>query len=391
MPLSSVRFCQRRKAQGTARMFSWLLVAAFFIVPVDVVADTASDETHSNPDGPGFSVAADENLFSPNLNFYSRAVLDRGKDIQSSLATNLEIEMLPDIVTDPDSTDALDSLATNYQPQGQIKRLSTSWNSGAGLLTVGSDWANFQDLVSMDKSPDGSIDQSSRSVTSQIKWVSPNGFSIALENPPSSQQSVYLADESESSRDLFESSPSIILSWRRGAADHAGGEYRVTAMGNKLNANASGQKFDGSDLTNWGLNLEGGWQIGDLFSALSMTFGKGIDSYLLQKFDNDILVTPNEETNPDEQARTGASFGIQPSLYYSLNDHSTFHVALGHYSTAGADDEAGIDTLDTIHIGYSWNPWPSTRFGLQLRDQSAQGAQGESQDTQVKFEAAKQF
>jgi len=391
MPLSSVRFCQRRKAQGAARMFSFFLVAVFFIVPVDAGADTASDGTPSNTDAPGFSVATDENLFSTGLNFRSRAVLDRGKDMQSSLETNLEIRMLPDIITDPDSTDALNSLTTNYQPQGQIKRLSTSWNSGAGSLTVGSDWANFQDLISVDKNPDGSIDPDNRSVTSQIKWVSANGFSIALENSSQSpQSSFYSADEGESPGNLFESSPSIILSWRGGAADNAGGEYRVTAMGGKLDANASGQKFDGSDVMNWGLNLEGGWQLGDLFSALSMTFGKGIDSYLLQKLDNDILVTPNE-VNPDEYDQAGTSFGIRPSLYYSLNDRSTFHVALGHYSTAEADSGAGIDTLDTIHIGYSWSPWPSTRFGLQLRDQSTQGPQGESEDTQVKFEAAKQF
>ncbi len=293
---------------------------------------------------------------------------------------------------------AVDDLgfSVDYQPQGQIKRLSTSWNSGAGSLTVGSDWANFQDLINVDKGPDGLIDQSSRSVTSQIKWVSPNGFSIALENSPQpsppSQTSFGDAQElAVSPANLFETSPSIILSWRGRAADNAGGEYRVTAMGNKLDVNASGQKFDGSDVMNWGLNLEGGWQIGDLFSALSMTFGKGINSYLLQKFDNDILVTPNEVI-PDEHDQTGTSFGIRPSLYYSLNDNSAFHVALGHYFTSEADSETGIDTLDTIHIGYSWSPWPSTRFGLQLRDQSTQGPQGGSEyDTQVKFEAATQF
>lgn len=369
-------------------MLSLLLVPALPVVPVNAWADAASGETPSGTDDSGFSVTADENLFSSGLNFRSRSILDRGKNIQSSL----EIEVIPDIIAGPDSTDALDSLATNYQPQGQIKRLSTSWNSGAGSLTVGSDWANFQDLLSMDKSLDGSIGQNSGSVTSQVKWVSPNGFSIALENSPQSPQtSFYSAGESESPENLFESSPSIILSWRGGAADNAGGEYRVTAMGGKLDANAGGQKFDGSgDVTNWGLNLEGGWRIGDLFSTLSMTFGKGINSYLLQKFDNDILVTPNA-TAPDEYDRTRTSFGIRPSLYYSLNDHSTFHVALGRYSTTEADSGAGIDTLDTIHVGYSWSPWPSTRFGLQLRDQSTQGPQGDSEDTQVKLEAAKQF
>ena len=367
-------------------MFSLLLVA---VSPANVRADGASGEIHSGRDDPGFSVVADENLLSSGLNFRSRSVLDRGQNVQSSLETSLEIEIMPDIISDPGSTDALERLTTNYQPQGRIKRLSTSWNSGTGSLTVGSDWANFQDVIGMDKSSGGSIDRNNRNIASQVKWVSPNGFSIALEDSP--QASLYSTD-GESSGDLFAGSPSIILSWRGGSVDNAVGEYRVTAMGGKLDANASGQKFDGSNVMNWGLNLEGGWQIGDLFSALSVTFGKGINSYLLQKFDNDILVTPNEVAfDENDRAGAGTSFGLRPSLYYSLNDNSTFHVALGRYATSESDSGAGIDTLDTIHIGYSWSPWPSTRFGLQLRDQSTQGPQGASEDTQVKFEAARQF
>ncbi len=370
--------------RAAGSMCSLLLVSVF---PLNAYAEAASDEPSSNMDEPGFSVAAGEDLFSSGLRLRNRSVLNYGKDNQSSLETNLEIEMAPGLFADPDNPDTLDGLITNYQSQGQIKRLSTSWNSRAGSLTVGTDWANFQDLIGMDKGLDRSIDQDDRNVTSQVKWISPNGFSIALEESP--RTSIYSTDD-ESSDSLFESSPSIILSWRGGSVDNARGEYRVTAMGNKLDVNASGQKFDGSDVMNWGLNLEGGWQIGDLFSALSVTFGKGINSYLLQKFDNDILVTPNDVT-PDENNQTGTSYGIRPSLYYSLNDNSTFHVVLGHYSTSEADSGSGVDTLDTIHIGYSWSPWPSTRFGLQLRDQSSQGSQGESEDTQVKFHAARQF
>ncbi len=383
MSSSSVRFCQRLKACGAGYgyMFSLLLVSVF---PVNSWGEAAFGETRSGVDHSGFSATADENPFSPGLNFRSRSILERGRDIQSSL----EIRIISDITTDPDRAAAPDNPVTNYWPRGQIRRLSTSWNSGIGSLTVGSDWANFQDLLSMDKSPDGVSGQGGRSIASQIKWVSPNGFSIALED--ASQTSLY-STGGEPPGNLFASSPSIILSWRGGGADDVGGEYRVTAMSGRLDADASGQKFDGSNITNWGLNLEGGWQIGDLFSALSVTFGKGINSYLLQKFDNDILVTPNEAA-ADGYDPVGMSFGIRPSLYYSLNDHSTFHVALGRYSTTEEDSgEADIDTLDTIHIGYSWSPWPSTRFGLQLRDQSKQGSRGGSEDTQLKFEAARQF
>ena len=201
----------------------------------------------------------------------------------------------------------------------------------------------------------------------QIKWLSPNGFSIAVESSPQTS----LSEVGDSSAYLAGGSPSIVLSWQGGPGG-AAGQYRVSAMGTKLDAQNSGQSFSGEELVGWGLNLEGGWQIGDLFAALSVTYGKGINSYILQRFGDEILVTPN---STDDGYGNGHS--IRPSLYYTLNDKSSFHVALGHYSAEDSNNLTGIDTLDTIQMGYNWSPWPSTRFGLELMGQNSEGPSGE--------------
>jgi hypothetical protein len=218
------------------------------------------------------------------------------------------------------------------------------------------------------------------SVSSQIRWLSPNGFSIALEDSVSSE----LFINSDQMGDDFERSPSVILSWA-GGAEGTAGQYRVSAMGTKIDSETSGQSFDGSDPVGWGLNLEGGWQIGDLFAALSVTYGKGINSYILRRFGNELLVTPNEED------LRGSAYSIRPSLYYSLNDSSNFHVALGRYSTSEPDGFQTFDNLDTIHMGYTWSPWSSTKFGLEIVDQSG-GIDGVNiDDTRLKFGAQKLF
>jgi len=175
------------------------------------------------------------------------------------------------------------------------------------------------------------------------------------------------------------------LSWEGGPGDSAG-QYRVSALGQRLDSESSGQNFDGNDIIGWGVNLEGGWQMGDLFAALSVTYGKGINSYILQRYGNSLLVSPN---NIDASAD---ALSIRPSLYYSLNNNSNFHVSVGRYTSEESYSASGIDTLDTVNMGYSWSPWPSTKFGLELVGQNADTRNGiVEESTQVKFGAQKRF
>ena len=343
----------------------------------------------TNIDELGLNSVTDNQLFSSGFKFEGQSLFKYGENDSLKLESSLEGETIEPIranriLTDDVVTD-LDGLESSYQSQGlKIKRLSTSWQSEAGTLTVGSDWANFQDvLASSNKFKEFRSTTDNRTVASQIKWLTPNGFSIALEDAPKSE--FYAGDLSTPIDDQFGSSPSLILSWHGGPGGGAG-EYRVSAMGKKLDAESSGQKFDGDDLVGWGLNLEGGWQIGDLFAALSVTYGNGINSYILQRSGNNILVSPNSF---DE---TGDSLGIRPSLYYSLNNNHNFHVALGRYTTEETSPVSGIDTLDTIHMGYSWTPWPSTKLGVEVIGQNADGPNvSVEESTEFKFGAQKLF
>jgi hypothetical protein len=359
-------------------------VAVCLVLPALVVAGEPQ-----TMDDLGFNTIIDDDLFSSNFSLWESSTLSLGNNRSSRISSNLELESMDSDLAGFSGNrpftsvfvDNFDSVSSNYQSQGlKIKRLSTSWESEIGALTVGSDWANFQDLLKIDQDISGNEKKQS-TVASQIKWLSPNGFSIALEDSPES--GVY-SSESLQDEFKFQSSPSVILSWQGGPGG-AAGEYRVAALGTRLDAETSGQSFDGRDPVGWGLNLEGGWQIGDLFAALSVTYGKGINSYILQRYGNELLVTANT------QNQFADSYSIRPSLYYSLNDNSNFHVALGHYAAEEASSYSGIDTLDTINMGFSWSPWPSTKFGIELVGQNADGAAGDMDDTRLRFGAQKKF
>jgi hypothetical protein len=337
----------------------------------------------------GFNTIIDDDLFSSGFSLQENTQVTFGSNKSNRISSNLELEA---VQAEPGSfsvnrpfssvfVDNLDSVASDYQSQGlKIRRLSTSWESDAGALTVGSDWANFQDLLKIEQDVSGTEKQQS-SVASQIKWLSPNGFSISLEDTPVSE--IY-SSEGFQDENQYQTTSSLILSWQGGPGG-AAGEYRVAALGARLDPESSGQSFTGDDIIGWGLNLEGGWQIGDLFAALSVTYGKGINSYVLQRYGSELLVTANPQTDFTD------SYSIRPSLYYSLNETSNFHVALGHYSAEQSNSYSGIDTLDTIHMGYSWSPWPSTKFGLEVVGQNAEGAIGKMDDTRLRFGAQTKF
>ncbi len=360
-----------------------LTVIFFVALPVGYAEEPATI------DDLGFSTVTDGRLFSSGVQTQSGTFPSDNKQ-SARFENTIDVEPVDNSSAVPfdsgypgpfrssSGADNLDFIASSYQQSRgfKINRLSTSWFTEKGTLTVGSDWAGFQDLLSIDKQYEsaGSAVEN-RSVASQIKWLSANGFSISLEDSP--KTSTYDSEDG--------SSPGLILSWQ-GVSGGEAGRYRVTAMGKKLGVDTGGESSSGSDVIGWGLNLEGGWQIGDLFAALSVTFGKGVDSYILQRYGDDLIVTPN---HPDASTD---SLSIKPSLYYSLNNNSNFHVALGHYTSDESSNSASIDTLDTIHMGYSWNPWPSTQFGLELVGSNANDKSGVATEyARFKFDAKKRF
>ncbi len=325
----------------------------------------------------GFSAVIDNRLFSSSgLNIQSSSIAPIGKGkIQSSVEVETPTKRHGQL------SGLLNSESLNYSfrtgdNQGlKIKRLSAEWQTESGTLTVGNDWANFQDFLNGNSFSQDALNE--RRTTEFVRWSSNRGFSISLED--------FRPGKVVTGEDEFEyitrSSPGVVLTWERGSMDSA--QYRVSALGRQLNAT----RFDSTREVGWGLNIEGGWRFGDLFTALSVTLGNGINSLIFKDGRGDAVVDTNGSINWVE------SIAIKPSLKFSLTDRSNVHFSLGRFMSNEDQFGSDVDTLDTIHLGYTWEPWPSTRFGVEVvgKDHDGASSGGDDGSTQVKFGALKNF
>lgn len=289
-------------------------------------------------------------------------------------------------IADLDGTpDNIDTLLSNYQSQGlKINRL-TAWQNKSGKLLVGNDKSNFDALTPDDISEPSLFDEaeSTEPVTTQIAWTGSNGFSIALEETAEPNADDAQPAEVDALK-VTDGTPKLILSWRGEFAEQ--GSYQVSAIGRKLELKGvhDGVEVD-DDALGWGLQLAGGWRFGDLFAALRVTVGNGIDSLILNRFGGDVAVSNTGE------AETLESLTILPSLKYSLDETSDIHLSVGRYESIDNEVGVGIDTLDTINLGYSLSPWPNTRFGVEVTDKNFEGATNDEDSTEIKIGAQQEF
>ena len=277
----------------------------------------------------------------------------------------------------------LDSLISNYQAQGlKINRLSAAWETASGRLTVGNARPNFDALAT---SPNELTDQKltdrltdATENTEQLAWHGQNGFSIAMEKPIDNT-----ADNDRPSGDeaLATESSSLVLAWREHSSD--GDNYEVAAVGQKLAYNDTDTENNTDTAFGWGVKLAGGWRVGDWFTALSVTIGDGIDNLILRRFNTDI--------GPAAANYNGReSFNITPKIKYHLTENSDLHIQLGRYESGDAD-LTGIDTLDTVNLGYSWSPWPGSQFGVEVIGRDVDGEAGLEDSIEIKIEAQTEF
>ncbi len=343
---------------------------------------SASDQGPSHTiDDLGFNAVIDSRLFSPfGLKFQSVSSLGPvSKPGLGEMKSLIEIESVASNDGQRTSglldSENLLSFSETYSEQGlKIKRLSAEWQSEAGTLTVGNDWANFQDFLNEDSLSRNSLND--RRTSDFVRWSSNRGFLIALEDLSPGK----VTTGEHRLEYVTNSSPGVILTWENGSRDSA--RYRVSALGRQLDTG----RFNTDRDVGWGLNIEGGWRFGDLFTALSVTLGNGINSLIFRDGGNDAVVDNNGSLNWVE------SITIKPSLKYSLNERSDVHLSLGRYISNENQFGNDADTLDTIHLGYTWAPWPSTRFGVEVVGQDIDGLSGDDdRNTQVKFGALKNF
>lgn len=306
-------------------------------------------------------------------------------------AEKMPDEVVPEIEVQPhlSNSNSLDRLMSSYQSQGlKINRLSATWVSDVGTFTVGNDWSNFQDFQPTREHGSGySAGLDEKQTAKQIAWVSHNGFSIALEE----SNNDFVEDENVATsiadpQSLRTNPPNLILSWQGQIADQTG-HYKLSVLGRELELKSVHNDVVVDDSTlGWGVKFGGGWRFGDLFTALNVTLGDGIDSLILKRFGRDVSVSASGQT------KTTKSFSILPSLNYSLGQHADFHVAVGRYQSM--EDQAaadGIDTLDTINLGYTWSPWPSTKFKVEVVSKDFEGISNEEDSAEIKIGAQKSF
>ena len=334
-----------------------------------------------------FNSVADGRLFTPRYEIQNQSeIVEIAGSGKIAIRALLDAEEIGDPQYGTGDPDNFDRPTPSHPPQGlRIKRLSTAWETGSGTLTVGDDWTNFQDFLSPAGGDSGySSALGEKQTAEQITWASRDGFSIALEQPDDDQPDA-VNDNIESLQALTDQSPNLILSWQGDFADQAG-QYKVSALGRKLDLKGehNGVSVDQSEL-GWGVNLAGGWHFGDLFAAIGVTLGNGIDSLILKRFGGDVAVSPSGH------AETVESISILPSLSYTINKHSDFQVSLGRYKSADSETTSGIDTLDSINLGYTWSPWPSAQIRVEVVGKDFDGTISGEDSTEIKFGAQKDF
>ena len=331
-------------------------------------------------DGRGFAQTINENQFSSNLRIEGNSLVNS----RSRLRLNSVLEVEPPAAEYASEGLLLDDDAIADTQGFKVRRFATAVESSHGTLTVGSDWSNFQDFLGSDGigySVSGQNSFNQNGLTSeQIRWNSTNGFSVALETEAElssvPELNNYAGDNS---------SPSMILSWN-GSDPARRGQYSFSVLGRQLQSGGVGQVENNEEKLGWGLNLAGGWRFGEMFAALRVTLGNSIDRYILGRFSN------GNSANSTSGATTfGESFNINPSLNYRLDKKSNIHVAINRFESDGGDNVFGVDTLDTIHLGYTWNPWPSTQFGVEFVGKDVEGNSELSDSNEVNFAASKRF
>lgn len=262
-----------------------------------------------------------------------------------------------------------------------IDRLTNFDEGGVGTLSGGPDWSSFSEYLPELGHLD--LDRDDLLIENRIYWLTPNGFSLALE---SKTGPAFTSAGRNESNDQTHNSTSVMLSWQ---PDQNGnpGDYRISAIGARLNLNSGRAGLVGNSATGWGLDLQGNWQIGDLVAALSVTYGKGIDSYILRKEGKDLYVMAERENDPSN------SYSFQPSLYYKLNDNSKFHMVLERYRSENDEShaDAADQTIDTLHLQYTWSPWPKTEFGLAISRENSDDVLSGEDGSRILLEGSRRF
>lgn len=371
-------------ASGATKILrnSFVILNVGFCLSISGVASASDGERPLTIDDLGFSKVMDDQLFNTRIHVTNSAELDDSGALPSSEISGIQLKSMMELESEGRPIEASGTgfeLGDDIQSDNgfQIRRFSTSVENTTGTLTVGNDWSNFQDFLgNRDTVLRPSETVALGGVTAnQLKWKNGKGLGVALEQG-------FTAPDGESLQN-GDQSPSLVLSWE-GSAAEGRGQYRMSALGHQVDEERSTVGEDGN--IGWGLNLAGGWRFGDLFAKLSLTLGNSIDSFILGR------LSEKSASQSGNNYSLNEAFHFSPSLNYQLTEKGNIHFAVNRFQSSEADSANGVDTLDTIHLGYTWTPWPSTRFGIEYVGKDVEGGNTEISDSnEVNFAASKDF
>ncbi len=263
--------------------------------------------------------------------------------------------------------------------------------AGGSQFLAGQYWSNFMenDFVAYPSTVDFFGPVGKNFVRqAQLRWTWPSGFSISLENPESDGDGAAGRLRESTGGPGTDELPDLTAAWRGGPGG-AGGSYEISAVVRDLGASGTteaGVPIDEGRETGVGVMLAGGWQVGDIYISGSLTGGDGIGRYIINGFGNDIFVNEDGSVETVESAAANINFNV------AWSDTSQSNLAFGHFENDEPTRSNGIDTLDSIHLNYLWNPWPAVTFGVEWIHGEIENADGsEGDNDRLHFMAQRSF
>ncbi|MEM7194847.1 MAG: hypothetical protein AAF402_07855 [Pseudomonadota bacterium] len=322
----------------------------------------------------GFNQVTDNQLFSRSLTLTGESDVNLNNLGLLRLSSEWTIEDSDSAAVDDGYN--LDRLMLGYLRSGgrdaaDVSRFSATWDGKSNSVSIGNDWSNFQDVLAGPGQTEIFSTLKPAPTAQQIRWTNGQGLSFSLEDDYSFDSKMDELMEDNDGR-------TVVMSLDR-ESSNGGGQYRFSALGSQQDSRDASVQND----SGWGLNMSGGWQFGDVFAALSVTVGNGIDHLLLGRL--------GDEMPSGSHLAQGDSIMINPRINYALNDSGNLHLELNHYRSQDSQQTGAIDTLDTIHLGYSWSPWPSTKFGVELMGKDVESRSISQESTRLTIGAEKRF
>jgi len=238
----------------------------------------------------------------------------------------------------------------------RIRHAYASYDTGNGSFAAGQTWTLFGGFFYAPTvdffAPNGQVFIRQ----GQVRWTSPAGFAVSLENP----DTFFGFGQTATEKDEL---PDLVAKWSGGPGGSAG-SYSVSGVLREvggIGTGVDGVAFDDTE-TAWGVNVGGNWDFDPVAFTAGLTFGEGLGRYHLANTSAGVVGVGG-------QLETIEQYGITAGLSFDTTETSSINVTFG-YSERDDEFAALTPTADenglSLHTNYMWSPWPGTNFGFEV-------------------------